>query len=154
MKRKEILPAILLTGIPLLLLIAVIALSFIIPAVGWRPMKNLELTKAVHYYGPLKQYTFSEEETAEIEQQLRSLVVYGERKDAEPMDGYAGYYLLTDKKGKERSVEVVIGGGEEGLVCWVTIDGVKYNCDPEQLRPLDEMLDESWRSHFSPVLSQ
>ena len=84
----------------MLLAFAVIALSFIIPTVGWRPMKNLELTKAVHYYGPLKQYTFSEEETAEIEQQLRSLVVYGERKDAEPMDGYAGYYLLTDKKGR------------------------------------------------------
>lgn len=154
MKLKENLPAILFAFIPFLLLVTAILLSFIVPAVGYRPLKSFEVAEAVHYYGPLKQYTFSEEEAEQIEQLVQGLVVYGEKKDTEPMDGYAGYYLLTDTKGRTKKLEIVIGGGEEGLVHWVTINGVSYNCDLEQIRPLDEILDESWRAHFSPVLSQ
>ena len=152
MKLKENLPAILFAFVPFLLLVAAILLSFIVPAVGYRPLKSFDVAEAVHYYGPLKQHTFSEEEAARIEQLVQGLVVYGEKKDTEPMDGYSGYYLLTDAKGRTNKVEIVIGGGEEGLIHWVTINGVSYNCDLEQIRPLDELLSATWQKYFCPTI--
>lgn len=150
---KKHLPVAILAGVILLILLAILVRHLVWLASAWRPFENIELSEAVQYYPPSYQYTFTKEELALIQDELRQVVAYGESK-LDPLhhsiDGGTspGGYRLTDVNGEV----IEIGISIENFGCWIVINGISYEGKPETLEVLRNLLNTTFLQHIKPTI--
>ena len=157
MKVKKKLSLILLTATALTVLFVVVFSIILERATIWSPFEDIELSEAVQYYPPSYQYTFTKEELALIQDELRNVVAYGEENPKlVVVDGHSqsvpkkGCYRLTDAKGEMTTVDIVIND----MGCWVIINGVSYEGKRKTLEPLNNLLLAKSNQYFNSATQE
>ncbi len=150
---KKHLPVAILAGVILLILLAILVRHLAWLASAWHPFEDIELSEAVQYYPPSYQYTFTKEELALIQDELRQVVAYGESK-LDPLhhliDGGTspGGYRFTDTNGEVTEVGIVF----DDYGCRIVINGISYDGKPETLEVLRNLLNKTFLQHIKPMI--